>query len=194
MNAQTLGRLKLLLLALVFAAPVVIGWLLYANDWHPGGKSHGELVKPPRALDFPVLQTVQKKSFDASDWRSKWHMVYISRGECGQSCLSELHKMRQLHVALAKEIDRVQRVWLVVDTLPSGQIGLLQDQYPDLIILQNASALAAQFDLTGNPAASSSGIYLVDPVGRLMMSYPHDAEPSGIHKDLMRLLTYSWTG
>jgi hypothetical protein len=83
---------------------------------------------------------------------------------------------------------------LVNDLLPPEQLGQLQDQYPDLVILQNASILSAQFDLPGVPAAGSGRIYLVDPLGQLMMNYPRDAKPSGIHKDLMRLLTYSWTG
>jgi hypothetical protein len=102
--------------------------------------------------------------------------------------------MRQLHVGLAKEISRVQRIWLVSDALSPALAGQLQDQYPDLVILQNAATLAAQFDLPGVPAGAGGRIYLVDPVGHLMMHYARDAQPSGIHKDLMRLLTYSWTG
>jgi hypothetical protein len=194
MNDQRKGRLKLLFLVLIFALPVGIGWMLYATDWHPGGKSHGELVQPPRVLEIPVLQTARHKPFDAQSWGSGWHMVYVSKGACADDCRNVLHKMRQLHVSLAKEIGRMQRVWLVNDLLPPEQLSQLQDQYPDLVILQNASILSAQFDLPGVPGASSGRIYLVDPLGQLMMNYPRDAEPSGIHKDLMRLLTYSWTG
>ena len=40
----------------------------------------------------------------------------------------------------------------------------------------------------------SDHIYLVDPLGNLMMAFPKHADPSKIKRDLSRLLKWSGTG
>lgn len=194
MNPQRKGRLQLILLVLVFALPVAAVVALHWADWRPVGKSYGELVQPPRTLSFPVLDTAQHQPFAPRAWLGKWHMVYVSRNACTESCLKDLHTMRQLHASLAKEIDRLQRVWLVTGTLSPEAAAMLQHNYPDLIMLPNAATLAAQFELSNISAADSGRIYLVDPLGHLIMSYPPDSNPYGMRKDLLRLLSYSWAG
>jgi len=121
-------------------------------------------------------------------------MVLVSGKECDKSCRDNLHGMRQLHASLAKEIDRMQRVWLIAGRPSPAEVEALQQEYPDLVILVEAGALTGQFDLPNMTAADSGRIYLVDPLGHLIMSYPQNSNPYGMRKDLMRLLTYSWAG
>lgn len=197
MSEQRKGRFLLVMLVLVFALPVLGVVVLHQLDWRPGGKSYGELIQPPRALNFPLLTTAGNKPFAAADWQRKWHMVYITAAACDKNCRDELHTMRQLHASLAKDIDRIERVWLIAGAVPADQLPQLrqlQREYPDLIVLPDASALTAQFDLPHSPAGSGGRVYLVDPLGHLMMSYPPAADPYGMRKDLMRVLTYSWAG
>ena len=55
--------------------------------------------------------------------------------------------------------------------------------------------LARQFTLpAGSPLDDPDRIYVVDPLGNLMMSYPAGADPNGIRKDLARLLRVSRIG
>jgi hypothetical protein len=55
--------------------------------------------------------------------------------------------------------------------------------------------LARQFTLpAGSPLDNLNRIYVVDPLGNFMMSYPADADPNGIRKDLARLLRASRIG
>ncbi|HEY3326428.1 MAG TPA: hypothetical protein VGK14_04590 [Novimethylophilus sp.] len=197
MSEQRKGRFMLVMLVLVFALPVLGVVILHSADWRPGGKSHGELMQPSRALDFPLLNTAGNKPFTAPDWHRKWHMVYITAATCDQNCRDALHTMRQLHASLAKEIDRIERVWLIAGAVPTDQVSQLrqvQRDYPDLIVLPDAAALTTQFNLSHSQAASGERVYLVDPMGHLMMSYPRGADPYGMRKDLVRVLTYSWTG
>jgi len=194
MNPQRKGRLQLILLVLVFALPVAAVVALHWADWRPSGKSYGELVQPPRSLSFPVLNTLQHQSFASQAWLGKWHMVYVTGSACADGCRKDLHTMRQLHASLAKEIDRLQRVWLVTGSLSLEEASMLQHEYPDLIILSDASALAAQFELSNVSAADGGKVYLVDPLGHLIMSYPPNSNPYGMRKDLLRLMNYSWAG
>jgi hypothetical protein len=190
MSEQRKGRFMLILLVLVFALPVVAVVLLHMLDWRPAGQSYGELVQPPRTLQFAEMRTAANQPFGQQDWLRKWHLVYITKAECDTQCQKDLHTLRQLHASLAKEIDRVQRVWLISNTTSAAQLDALQRQYPDLVVLPQAAGLAAQFETQSD----SRYVYLVDPMGHFMMRYPPDADPYGMRKDLLRLLTYSWAG
>lgn len=175
----------LLFLLLVFILPVIIGLYMFATHQRLEGRSHGELVQPPRKLAFAVSE----------GWQDKWHLVYVSSGLCDEGCRNALYMMRQVHATLEKNIDRVQRVCLVDGTLVPDVLEKLHQQYPDMPVMNAAADKARQFDLPGGtPSGSSGRVYLVDPLGNLMMSYPRGTDPQGMRKDLKRLLTYSWAG
>lgn len=184
MSEQRKGRLMLSILLAVFILPVMIGLYLYATDRRMGGKSHGELLQPPRKLAFGASQ----------EWQGKWRLVYVSGKACAEDCRNKLYMMRQVHVSLDKDIDRLRRVWVVDGAVSLDELGPLRQRYPDLLVLNEAGDTARQFDLPDVPAGTSGRIYLVDPLGNLIMSYPRGADPNGMRKDLTRLLTYSWTG
>ena len=109
-------------------------------------------------------------------------------GDCDVTCETQLHDLRQIHAELNKEIDRVQRVLLC--TTNAASLKEIQSRYPDLVILAGPAVakLATQF------GAKEPAVYLVDPLGNLMMRYPAGFETRGMFKDLMRLLTYSSAG
>lgn len=191
---QTRGRWILALLFLFFAVPLLAVMLMHHYQWHPKGASRGELISPPVQLTIVAeLLDNQGKAVTASIWHDKWSMVYVT-GECDNICMERLHSMRQLHVSFAKDIERIQRI-LISTTHKAAE---LKQQYPDLLIInQPASALpnlSSQFDIAGEAAIASNRIYLVDPLGNLMMSYPLSIAPAEIRKDMQRLLKYSWAG
>jgi cytochrome oxidase Cu insertion factor (SCO1/SenC/PrrC family) len=193
-TSKSRGRWMLLLLFAFFVLPLLLVVLMHRFDWHPQGSSHGELISPPRLLQTPVQLLDQHGTLATPAlWRDKWSMVYIA-DDCQQICNDRLHMMRQLHASLAKDISRVQRVLLT----PAHDLASIQKQYPDLLILsQPAKALGElrqQFDLPNESAGRADRIYLVDPLGNLMMSYPNTIPPGEIRKDLTRLLAYAWAG
>lgn len=188
------GRWILLLLFAFFAVPLLAVVAMHKFDWHPQGNSHGELVTPARKLQMPAhLLDASGQVVKSGLFQDKWSMVYIA-DDCQQVCADRLYTMRQLHATLAKDIERVQRVLLA----PAGQLQALQKQYPDLLILTGPTAelgdLRKQFDIAGAPAGSNDRIYLVDPLGNLMMSFPDSIAVKDIRKDIQRLLAYAWAG
>ncbi|MEK9940523.1 MAG: hypothetical protein VW548_06130, partial [Methylotenera sp.] len=74
----------------------------------------------------------------------------------------------------------------------------LKNLYPELMIINQPSTeisgFSDQFELNGEPAVSSDRIYLVDPLGNLMMSFAADTDPALVRKDITRLMKYSWAG
>ena len=173
------GRVKLTLLGLFFAAPFALAWLAYRLDWSPGATSnYGELVTPPRPLSGAALERL----------RGKWVLVTLDAGACDAYCEKKLYFMRQLRRAQGKDRDRVERLWLLTDgRRPGAALGAAIEGTH----LAPAAALAARFPAAG---AVSDHIYVVDPLGNLMMRYPREPDPSRMLEDLRRLLRLSGIG
>jgi len=165
-------RHKLLLIAAVCLAPLVLGTLAYFFRWEVGAPgNYGELLKP-RELSGPPF---------APRLRGKWVMIAFDAAACDAWCERKLYYMRQVRRAQGKDTDRVVRVWVVTE---GGQ------PRPELVqafegteVFHPGQGFTRRFP--GDPV---DHIYLVDPQGNLMMRWPRDADPSRMLKDLQRLM------
>jgi hypothetical protein len=168
------ARLKLLLLFLACAAPFILGWAAWYFGWgtgHPG--NYGELIEP-RPLAGPVFEPL----------RGKWLLVAFDAPSCDAYCEKKLYFMRQIRTALGKDQDRVERVWVLIGP---------GTPRPEVLgaFAGTRTARASAQPFPGNPP---DHVYLVDPLGNLMMRFPREPDPSGMLKDLQRLLRYSRVG
>ncbi|HZM34315.1 MAG TPA: cytochrome C oxidase subunit I [Burkholderiales bacterium] len=162
---------RLILIALVCAAPIVLGTAAYLFGWSPGRPgNYGELLAPqPVSLD------------SVAALRGKWVLVTADAAACDAYCEKKLYFIRQVRRAQGKDMDRVARLWLVSD---SGKISL------ELLAAIEGTHIARAQD----PRFASDHVYLVDPLGNLMLRFPRDPDPSRMIKDLQRLLKYSGVG
>ncbi|MEC5398117.1 SCO family protein [Uliginosibacterium sp. H1] len=178
------ARRTLLLIFLVAAAPIIAAYLAFFF-WKPAaGANYGELVQPPRALDVGQFHTLHAAASgqpaDAPALRGHWLLAYVGPGACDAACVQNVYYTRQVRLAQNKEVDRVQRVWLVTDGAA-----------PQVAALDDAPLVAH----VGDSLAGEAGrIVLIDPQGNLMMRFPADADPKRMIKDLQRLLKYSRAG
>lgn len=188
------------LLVVIFAAPFAGAWLVFnfTDMGREGGASHGTLVQPPRPLPDAVLYDPFSHSRTAR-LHGRWSLVYLTEADCGPACREQLFKMRLLRLAVGKEARRVQRVLVVYGehapfeswALPEADSGQLLLAGGDI----DAYAPAASFRLAeGDEPVKAGRLYLIDPLGNLMMSYARDAVFEGIVSDLKRLLRYSRLG
>ncbi|NOT16287.1 MAG: hypothetical protein HOP21_12115 [Methylotenera sp.] len=194
LERQRKGRLMLLSMLVFFITPIIAVIAMYKLDWRPKGESIGELVTPAKLITINnTLMTSDSYTAQPDLWKEKWSMVYVA-AECETACENKLYNMRQLHISLYKEIPRMQRVLITT----SKQVTELKNRYPELLILNQpsheVSTLSAQFNINGESAINSDRIYLIDPLGHLMMSYKPNTEPALIRKDITRLMKYSWAG
>ena len=194
------GRRQLLALAALFFVPLGVAFFLYygPSGWRPGGETHlGDLLDPARPL--PALALPQPDgSFTSPEWlRGKWTLLYVGDGQCDERCREALYLTRQTRVALNKDIDRVQRAFLVTGRCCDR--GYLTAEHPDLVVARvgapDAAALLGPFPGCDGVAVSSAGrIYLVDPLGNLLMSYSDAAPDKALLTDLKKLLRLSHIG
>lgn len=189
----------LALLMLLFVLPVVTATLLYLAGWRPATSgNHGELIRPTRQIEDLSLQTLDGRPAHFGELRGKWTMAYFGGSSCPEACMKSLYAMRQVHTAQGKESGRVQRIFILADTNALAGLNTKLADYPGMRVWtgekEALAELARGFGIRAGPAAEQSGIYLVDPLGNLIMRYAPGSDPDGMLKDITRLLKYSWVG
>ena len=183
------GRKILLGMAVIFVLPFTIAKTMHLLNVHPESHSYGTLVNPPKPLQFENLHDLQGKSVGSPQLLKKWNIVTVEKANCLEPCQAQIHLLKQVNIALDKDAKRVQRILIA----PSAEnFDALQKQYPELIIISGADAATAQFAAQFN--AAKGDVYLVDPLGNLMMHYPQELNPKGMLTDLKKLLKNSWAG
>lgn len=183
------SRIKLLLLFGLFALPLAASYIAY-YFWTPSGKTsnYGELLPVQKLTDGAGKET-GGSAFSQEKLKGKWVMVMFDSGRCDAPCREKLYTMRQVRTAQGAERDRVQRLWLVTDNVaPASELKI---DYPGTIVMTASQELSAKFPANG-PVADY--IYLVDPLGNLMMRFPKNPNPSGMIKDIKHLLKTSQIG
>jgi hypothetical protein len=197
-NLRTLAAL-----AAIFLLPLVIAFVTYyGTGWRPSAHvNHGRLIEPPRPLPAVALPRV---SLDVSDdvapgttpgtataLGHRWSLVYVGAGDCNAACRQALYVMRQTRLALNTDMTRVERLFLVGRACCDRTF--LAHEHPGLQVL-DASAPAAQPLLAQFPAEREHTLFVVDPLGNLMMSYDARGNPHGLLEDLKKLLRLSHIG
>jgi hypothetical protein len=182
------GRWMALALFAMAALPVAAAFLAFFF-WSPGsGTNYGELIQPIRLPDA-VLRAPDGARFSVSSLQGSWILVQIGGGRCAEDCVKRLFLMRQVRLMQGKEMGRLERLWLLADdTAPDA--GLLQ-AYEGMRVGRGAAALMQLFPAEGD---SDEHIYLVDPLGNLMLRFPRDADARRMSNDLARLLKVSHVG
>ena len=167
-------RVKLGLVFAACAAPFVLAWVAYELRLGAGqGGNYGELITPQ-----PVAGPL-------TPLRGKWVFVTFDAAACDATCEKKLYVVRQVRRAQGKEMDRVERLWLVTD---GGK------PRPELLAAIEGSRVAPADPETVKAFSGGQHIYLVDPLGNLMMRFPPEPDPAKVIKDVQRLLKYSRFG
>lgn len=189
-RALNRSRLTLIVIFAFFALPMAVAWLLnFGGGWSPGATTnHGSLVQPVIPVDTAGLVDPAGNALDPNLFLGEWTLIYRLSGDCGQTCRQVLYMLRQVRLAQGKNIDRVHRLLLLDGAQSPDWVGEVQQHYPGLLIARPVAADGAgRFPPAGR-------VYLVDPLGNLMMEYAVDADPRGMIKDLERLLRISYVG
>jgi len=184
----------LAVLGSLFLVPLAASfWMYYGTDWRPARQvNHGELISPARPLpsiSLPSAASVPQPRTVLL--RGRWTLVYLGDGRCDDRCHEALYVMRQTRLSLNKDMTRVERLFLV--TADCCDREFLQREYPGLFVI-DAKVPADAALLAAFPPDTADSLYVVDPLGNLMMRYDIRQNPHGLLEDLQRLLRLSHIG
>jgi hypothetical protein len=197
-NADARQRRALLGLAAMFFVPMAAAFLLYyGTSIRPHATAnHGDLLTPARALPAISLPRLDGKPSEAGWLQGHWTFLYYGEGVCDTACQAALYQMRQVRLSLGRDITRVERVFLAGGDCCDG--AFLAREHAGLVTLHATSAASPLVALlpvyNGAPALAAGRIYIIDPLGNVMLSYAPAAAGKGMLEDMKRLLKLSHIG
>lgn len=190
---QRSGRLKMLLVLALCAAPVIASYFTFYVI-KPQGSAYGELISPTVELpgDLP-LTDLQGNAVAADSLRGQWLLVAVRPAACDVACERQLFVQRQLREMLGKERARVDKIWLIPDDgTPRAEVlsAVMQKGVEATVLRVPQERLAAWLKPAPGKALTDH-FYVVDPVGRWMLRAPADPDPQKFKGDLSKLLKAS---
>jgi hypothetical protein len=188
------GRWKLLLVVAICAAPMIASYLTYYVIKPSARNNYGALIDP---REHPIPANLNGRLLDGKAvgldaYQGRWLMIQAESGDCGDDCAKKLFSQRQLRVMQGKAADRIETVWLITDDKPLSTV-LMRAYDGTRMIRVDAAALRAWLP-TEPGTRVEDHIYLVDPLGHLMMRFPKDADPKKVKADMSKLLAASAIG
>ncbi len=186
------GRVRMLLVLLVCAAPVIASYFTYFVVRPEGRTNYGALILPTRSLPALALRTLDGAAVPAPTLRGQWLLVAVAPSSCDERCQNMLFMQRQLREMLGRERDRLDKVWFVTDDGPlAPPLRAAVEAGPAMTALRVAPGALARWLVPADGQALEDHLYIVDPMGEWMMRTPAQAEPSRVKRDLERLMRAS---
>jgi len=196
------NKITMLVLFLMFTAPILSAIFVFNTSPTDSykTKNKGNLIRPAIELkNFELSFVGNKKPYKLVDQEHQWLMVFIDAGECDDKCKRQLVVMRQSRLAQGGEFKRINRLYIMLDKQTDQFMKEVKEFHPDLDVVNGSqpqvSNVIRQFTLDENiTVGEANRIYLIDPIGNLMMYYEQDVDATDIAKDLKRLLHVSQMG
>jgi hypothetical protein len=181
------NRRKFVLLLVLLFSPVVISYTLFFMGYRPGSVNYGDLIEIEKLTGSAGVTQDTNKILRIKDLHGKWVMLTIDSGNCDEACQLKLYYMRQVRTMQNKEMNRIERLWLVDDN-EKADPELLKNYEGTLFVNARDSELLEQIP---TQESRRKHIYLIDPMGNLMMRFPENLEPRKMSDDIKRLLHVS---
>ncbi|MEZ5476160.1 MAG: SCO family protein [Thiolinea sp.] len=197
MNA---AQKKLLIILALFFVPLAIAMVWYsllpANYQPDSTTNNGNLVLPVYPLQAFEQTDKDGQPYTLKNLEMKWTLVHLIGDNCDEACSKQLYNTRQIRIALAEDIERVNRLALVSSEQVAADNERMWASHPDLAVVIDASGGVAEQirSHTAAQAYPAHSIFLIDPLGNLMMQFSPDLDPKLLMKDLEKLLKLSHIG
>jgi len=174
------SRIKLILIMLVFLAPIIAAGMLTLSGWQPEGKGNGRPIVPQRSV------TDVRVDVDGKPWvwraeEPRLTLVALPGPGCAEHCLQTLALMRNARITLNQNADRLRLLYIGTPPTAPGADGVM----PDWKVGSDAANAFGEF----RPAdADTVAAVLVESNGTALSYYPAGFDPSGLRKDMQKVI------
>jgi len=189
------SQLKLLFIFIIFTFPFMISYFLL-NDYNSGQDltttNYGKFIDPPINIISINTSLIIKKENSENIFNRKWTLIQFEHDICSKRCFDARFLLKQINIALGKDMNRVQRVFLSYNKIKSKDVSEMTDNYPNLILIDNEPR---DLHIIINKISNNqSMVLLVDPLGNVILAYRNDFNGKKLLKDLKKLLKLSRIG
>lgn len=185
-KVQKANRRKFLLLLVLMCAPVVISYSLYFSEYRPESRHYGDLIPVVKVMGKGTNQ-IDNTILRMKDFHGKWVLVTIDSGHCDEACQKKLYFMRQVRLVQGKEKHRIERLWLINDDV-APDTELTKQYEGTFFVSAKDSEILSSIE---TKETQTTHIYLIDPIGNLMMRFPENVDGTKMGQDIKRLLHVS---
>ena len=181
MDARAKRRMQLILVTLLFAAPLLLALILRWEEWRPQRtRNYGELINPPVDITAGELTLSDGNNLNLRDANWRWTLLAFSGPSCEEHCLTALDQVRRARISLNQNADRLR-------------IGYLGAALPGDVLKEFTSLLVAhdpnRYFVNWRPQqADTLAVALIDPNGQAVLRYPAGFDANGLRKDVARLI------
>jgi hypothetical protein len=198
-NQQQKNRRTILILFGMTIIPFCIAWYLSAS---PPSKTtnNGDLIIPVVETDIATAKT-EISGFDKfsqdniGQLSGHWLLVnVIPNQDCKQTCLEAIYSSKQIHLMLSKDLTRVRRLVLLLKDSDKTQAAQWWVNDTRLLRARAGNSLINKFTQINKGQLADGMLFLVDPLGNIMMQYKPGFDPYKVVKDLKKLLSVSQIG
>ena len=184
------GRLRMFMVLLVCAAPVVASYVMYYVVRPAARTNYSTLIEPQRPMPADLSLTgLDGAPVKTSSLKGQWLLVVVAGGACDAACERQLWVQRQLREALGRDKERVDKVWLITDGVaPRAKALEAITTHTTVTVLQVSKAALETWLQPALGHVLESSMYIVDPLGNWMMRVPPDPEPAKLKRDLDKLM------
>ena len=190
--SNTAGRWKMIVVLLVCASPVLASYFTYYVIRPEGRRNFGELIVPQRPLPAVETRDLSGKTVALPALKKQWLLISVASASCDAACQQRLYFQRQLRESLGREKGRLDRIWLVSDTAEVD--ARLSSGLAEATVLRVPNDALAKWLPPAAGQRVEDHLYVVDPLGNLMMRFPANLDAAGAAKakrDLDKLLRAS---
>lgn len=194
---QKKNRRTILLLFSMTIVPFCIAWYMSSNlSWVGNGTNQGQLITP-----VVTTETSEFVGYDEFSTRNmgelKGHWVLINvlpNGTCNTLCLDSIHNTKQLRLMMSKDISRIRRVALILSDVNESVAKAWWKDDIRLLRSKPSDSLVQKLKKIRKAGILEGMIFLMDPLGNLMMQYEPGFDPYKVKRDLGKLLRISQIG
>ena len=198
MNEQHKKNRRIIIV--IFAMSVIpfgIAWYLSSNqEWMGGGTNNGQLITPVVTTERNELTGFDDFSKENMDeLKGHWILVnVIPKTDCNSVCQQAIHKTRQLRLMMNKDLTRIRRLVIIIPEIKADSVKQWWKDDARLIRTKPAISLIEKLKNIRNGDIPDGMLFIMDPLGNLMMQYEPEFDPYEVKSDLRKLLKISQIG
>ena len=184
-RARNRNRLALLAVVAVFVLPILIAMWIARADRIPGATGvHGEMYDPARDLRGITIQPVDGSSYPWAPETRTWRILVVAPANCARECVDLVADLDKVWRLFGRNADRVHVLWACGDDACMPPAGTT---LPDTFVRIRPDA-ALRTALPGVDTPEGTPAYVIDPNGFLVLRYAPGFDPSGLRRDVGKLV------
>ncbi len=178
---------------IAFIAPVVLAYSIFFLVDVESFTNRGELLNPIVHIEEFKLKDDSNELILKSKLTYKWRLISFLGKDCDEACQKRIYDTRQIHTSLGKNQHRLLRMFIHLEPPGDALKQLIEKTHPDVIHV-NGNAQEITKVIGENATITNNEVYIMDPMGNVMMRFTQEQENKEFLYDLRKLLKASQIG